>query len=48
MSNVITLDFGMHIKPNGSPYWRLFAFKIHKDNLNKLFPEPKEYDLTTQ
>lgn len=48
MSNTITLDFGMHIKPNGSPYWRLFALKIHKDNLNKLFPEPKEYDLTTQ
>lgn len=48
MSNIITLDFGMHIKPNGSPYWRLFALKIHKDNLNRLFPEPKEYDLTTQ
>ncbi len=48
MSNIITLDFGMHIKPNGSPYWRLFALKIHKDNLNMLFPEPKEYDLSTQ
>lgn len=46
LSKTITLDFGMHIKPNGSPYWRLFALKIHKDNLNKLFPEPKEYDLT--
>ena len=48
MSNIITLDFGMHIKPNGTPYWRLFAFKIHKNNLNKLFPKPKEYDLTIQ
>lgn len=47
MSGVITLDFGMHFKQNGSPYWRLYALKIHKNNLNKLFPQPKEYDLTT-
>lgn len=46
MNRIITLDFGMHIKANGSAYWRLYALKIHKSNLNKLFPEPREYDLT--
>lgn len=45
MNNIITLDFGMHIKPNGVAYWRLFALKIRKENLDKLFPKPKEYDL---
>ena len=47
LNGTITLDFGMHFKKNGSAYWRLYALKIHKNNLNKLFPEPKEYDLTT-
>ena len=48
MNNTIRLSIGMHFKPNGSPYWRQFALRLNKKDLNKLFPEPKEYDLTIQ
>lgn len=45
-SGVITVDFVMHIKENGSARDHGYLFKISKDNLNKLFPKIKEYNFS--
>lgn len=45
-SGIITLDFTMHIKENGEARDHGYLFKISKKNLNKLFPEIKEYNLS--
>lgn len=44
-AGVITVDFLMHLKPNGVIRDHGFPFKIMPNNINMLFPEPLEYDL---
>tara|TARA_B100000900_G_C20601750_1_gene725944 strand:+ start:5747 stop:6928 length:1182 start_codon:yes stop_codon:yes gene_type:complete len=45
-ANIITLEYLMHFKENGSPKDHGYLFKILPKNLNKLFPEPKDFDLS--
>lgn len=44
-SGIITVDFIMHTKENGTARDHGYPFKIKKENLKLLFPEPKHYDL---
>ena len=43
---IVTVDFTMHRKPNGAIRDHGFPFKIYPTNINLLFPEVVEYDLT--
>ena len=46
-NGIITLDFTMHIKPNGNARDHGYLMKIDEKNLELLFPKPKEYNLET-
>lgn len=46
-NGIITLDFTMHIKPNGSARDHGYLMKIDEENLKLLFPKPREYNLET-
>lgn len=43
---IVSVDFLMHYKPNGMVRDHGFPFKIMPQNVNLLFPEVIEYDLT--
>jgi hypothetical protein len=43
---IITVDYIMHRKENGTVRDHGFPFKIHPRSIDLLFPEPKGYDLT--
>ncbi len=43
---IVSVDFLMHFKPNGQIRDHGFPFKIMPNNVNLLFPEVIEYDLT--
>ncbi len=45
-SGVITVDYVMHLKENGSVRDHGYLFKIPKDKIHLLFGERKEYDLS--
>ena len=45
---IVTVDFLMHYRPNGAIRDHGFPFKIMPNNVNLLFPEVIEYDLTTR
>ena len=44
-SEVITMDYTMHRKPNGKVRDHGYLFKIRPEKINLLFPEPLEYNL---
>ena len=43
---IVSVDFLMHLKPNGQIRDHGFPFKIMPQDVNLLFPEVIEYDLT--
>ena len=45
-AKIITVDYLMHFKENGSPKDHGYLFKILPKNLDKLFPGPKDFDLS--
>ena len=45
-SKIITVDYLMHFKENGTARDHGYLFKILPENLKKLFPEPKDFDLS--
>ena len=45
-AGIITVDYVMHFRENGVARDHGYLFKILPKNLNKLFPEPKYYDLS--
>lgn len=45
-SGIVTVDFLMHLKENGKVRDHGFPFKIRPKDINMLFPEVIEYDLT--
>ena len=45
-AKIITLDYTMHIKENGRARDHGYLFKILPENLKKLFPKPKDFDLS--
>ena len=45
-AKIITVDYLMHFKENGTARDHGYLFKILPENLKKLFPEPKEFDLS--
>lgn len=46
-NGTITLDYAMHIKPDGKPRDHGYLFRIAKDNFYLLFPDPQYFDLET-
>tara|TARA_Y200000002_G_scaffold96838_1_gene78310 strand:- start:1665 stop:2843 length:1179 start_codon:yes stop_codon:yes gene_type:complete len=45
-SKIITVDYLMHFKDNGAARDHGYLFKILPENLDKLFPKPKHFDLS--
>ncbi len=45
-TGLITMDYTMHIKPNGTVRDHGYLFKLHQNSKKSLFPEPTTYDLT--
>tara|TARA_B110000003_G_scaffold62135_1_gene62494 strand:+ start:1909 stop:3090 length:1182 start_codon:yes stop_codon:yes gene_type:complete len=45
-AKIITVDYLMHFKENGTARDHGYLFKILPENLKKLFPEPKDFDLS--
>lgn len=45
-AKIITLDYTMHFKKNGTARDHGYLFKILPENLEKLFPKPQEFDLS--
>jgi hypothetical protein len=45
-SSVITLDFTLHLRPDGTTRDHGYLFKIRPDSLDLLFPAPMTYDLS--
>lgn len=44
-TGLITLDYTMHIKPNGRIRDHGYLFKLHQNSKSSLFPESTKYDL---
>lgn len=42
---IITMDYTMHLREDGSVRDHGYLFKIFPENLNKLFPDPQEFKL---
>jgi hypothetical protein len=45
-SNVITMDYTLHLKDSGKTRDHGYLFKIKPEDLELLFPPPKKYDLS--
>ena len=45
-AQIITVDYLMHFQESGTARDHGYLFKILPENLKKLFPEPKDFDLT--
>lgn len=45
-AKIITVDYLMHFKENGTARDHGYLFKILPENLKKLFPKPKDFDLS--
>lgn len=46
-TGLITMDYTMHIKPNGAIRDHGYLFKLHQNSKNSLFPESTIYDLAS-
>ncbi len=46
-NGLLTIDYTLHIKPNGKPRDHGYLFKLKANSIEALFPKPMQYDLTT-